>query len=150
MRRKEKEVKDQGELQAIIEGAEFCHLAMVDGDQPYVIPLNFGYRDNTLYFHSAREGRKLDILRRHDRVGFAMEAGVQLVEGGTACDWSVTYRSVVGFGRASLIEEAREKKAALDVIMAHYAKGSFEYREKGLEQALIIKVRIDEMTGKRS
>ena len=150
MRRKEKEITDRAELEGIIRRATVCRLGMADGEQPYVVPLCFGYEDQTFYFHSAREGRKLDILRKNRKVCFELDVDKEIVQGKTACDWSMKFRSVIGFGRATIIEDPEEKIKALDLIMAHYAQGPFEYREKGLKHALVIKVDVEEMTGKKA
>jgi nitroimidazol reductase NimA-like FMN-containing flavoprotein (pyridoxamine 5'-phosphate oxidase superfamily) len=64
MRRHEREITDKKEIEAIIRKALVCRLAMVDGDKPYVVPLCFGYADHTLFFHSAGEGKKLEIIKK--------------------------------------------------------------------------------------
>jgi len=98
MRKAEREIKDQRELEDVIRRAEVCRLAMIDDGVPYIVPMNFGYRDGTFYFHCAREGRKLDILRKHPRVCFELEADVRLAKGGAPCKWSTSYESVIGWG----------------------------------------------------
>jgi nitroimidazol reductase NimA-like FMN-containing flavoprotein (pyridoxamine 5'-phosphate oxidase superfamily) len=123
---------------------------MADGAQPYIVPLCFGYRDKTLYFHTARAGRKLEILRKNPRVCFEFDSGCELKSGETACKWSMRYRSVIGTGTASFIEAAADKRQAMDLIMRQYATGTFEYPEAILEKTTIIKVDIDEISGKVS
>ena len=103
MRRAEREIRDPGELEDVIRRAEVCRLGMVDGGEPYIVPMNFGYRDGHLYFHCAREGRKLDVLRANPRVCFELEAGVRTVRGETACKWSTAYESVIGWGTATVL-----------------------------------------------
>ncbi|HNU36390.1 MAG TPA: pyridoxamine 5'-phosphate oxidase family protein, partial [Methanomassiliicoccales archaeon] len=68
MRKAEREIMDQGELEEVIRRAEVCRLAMVDDGKPYIVPMNFGYRNGCLYFHCAKEGRKLDVLRENPKV----------------------------------------------------------------------------------
>ena len=150
MRRKEKEIKDRKEQEEIIRRALVCRLAMSVDDRPYVVPLCFGYRDGSLYFHCAAEGMKLDILRKNNRVCFECEVDQALAPGETPCEWGVKGQSVVGFGRALLLDDAESKKEALDLIMEHYgAEGPFAYKEKGFRKALIVKVEIETMTGKK-
>jgi nitroimidazol reductase NimA-like FMN-containing flavoprotein (pyridoxamine 5'-phosphate oxidase superfamily) len=150
MRRKEREITEAGAMEEIIRSAQVCRLAMSVDDQPYVVPLCFGYSDGCLYFHCAREGMKLDMVRKNERVCFECDVDHDLVMSESPCEWGMKGRSVVGFGRASLIEAPEAKREALDVIMEHYrAKGPFSYKEKGFEKALIIKVEIDKMTGKK-
>ena len=150
MRRKEREIEGREVLEEVLQTAHVCHLAMSDDDQPYVIPLNFGYEDNALYFHCAQEGKKLDILSRNNRICFEVDIDHELVKGESACEWGMKGRSVVGIGRARLINDAVGKQQALDIIMKHYgAPEPFSYKGKGFEKALIIKVEIESMTGKR-
>jgi nitroimidazol reductase NimA-like FMN-containing flavoprotein (pyridoxamine 5'-phosphate oxidase superfamily) len=150
MRRKEREITDRTALDEIVRKALVCRLAMCDGDQPYVIPLNFGYDGKSLYVHCAREGKKLAILKRNNRVCFEVDIDHALVKGETACDWSMKAKSVIGFGKAFLIEEGEEKRRALGIIMEHHgAIQPYSYKEKGLEKVMIIRVGIETMTGKR-
>ncbi len=150
MRRKEKEITEPAEIETIIGEARVCRMALCDGDAPYLVPLCFGYADGTFYFHSAVEGRKIDILGRNDRVCLELETGVALKPGGKACEWGVSFRSVIGFGRASLIKDPEAKRRALDIIMSHYAPGAFEYPDAALAKTVVIKVDIERMTAKKS
>lgn len=151
MRRKEKEIADKSDLDAIIRKATVCRLAMSDGIQPYVVPLCFGYKDGTLYMHTAREGMKLDILKKNSRVCFEMDIDLDIVPGDRACDWGMHFRSVIGFGTALVIQDPSQKRNALDSIMAHYSEAaSHEYPEKIIDKIVIIKVDIESMTGKKS
>jgi nitroimidazol reductase NimA-like FMN-containing flavoprotein (pyridoxamine 5'-phosphate oxidase superfamily) len=150
MRRKEREIAEKEGMEAIIRRASVCRLAMSVDDQPYVIPLCFGYRDGQLFFHCAQEGMKLDMLRKNNRVCFECDVDHELVVSESPCEWGMKGCSVVGFGKVSLIEEPEAKRDALDVIMEHYgAKGPFSYKEKGFQKALIMKVEIERMTGKK-
>ena len=150
MRRKEKEITDKSEIESIIRKSLVCRLGLADNGTPYIVPLCFGYKDNCLYFHSAREGRKIEILKRNNEVCFEFDDNLQVQAGKAACAWGMQYRSVIGYGRASFIEDPEAKREALDVIMAQYANGAFEYSEKALGEALVIKVEIKSMTGKKS
>ncbi len=150
MRRKEKEITDKNEIESIIHKSQVCRLGFVDEGLPYIVPLCFGYRKNTLYFHSAKQGRKIEILRRNPQVCFEFDVDAHIHSGETACAWGMKYRSVIGFGRASFIDDPEEKRKALDIIMTQYADGTFEYSEKALGKALVIKVEIESMTGKKS
>ena len=141
---------DAASIQSIMKKATVCRLAMVDGDTPYVVPLCFGYRDNTLYFHGACKGRKIDLLRANPNVCFEIDIIAEPMEAETPCDWSMRYQSVVGFGKAVFIEDAEEKRAALNVIMAQYSDKAFTYPDTMLAATAVIKVAIDRMTGKQS
>ncbi len=148
MRRKDKEINDKEKVEQIIQDAQVCRLAMADNGQPYVIPLNFGYRDGTVYFHSAKQGRKIDMLTANSRVCLEFSTVLELVQGETSCDWGQRFKSVIAFGNARLIEDETEKKEALDIIMAHYGGRGGDYTDKKLKITAVIEVTLTEMTGK--
>ncbi len=151
MRRKDKQITDDATLEEILRKADVCRVAMCDGDEPYLVPVNFGYRDRALFIHSAREGRKIEILSRNNRVCFEAETDVEILRGDSACDWGARYRCVIGTGRARFIEESLEKKRALDIIMRKYSgTGDHLYDEKKVDAITVIRVDIGEMSGKKS
>jgi len=146
MRRKDREISDLGEIESIIQRADICRLAFCDRGKPYVVPLCFGYRRGAVYFHSAREGRKLDMIRNNRQVCFEMDIDQELIRSIDRC--SMRYRSVIGSGLASLVEEQYEKAEARDLIMRHYRQEPFIYSEETREGTVIIKVEIKELTRK--
>ena len=150
MRRKEKEITDIKEIESIIQKSQVCRLALADAGLPYIVPLCFGYKNKMLYFHSAKEGQKIDILRRNRQVCFEFDIDARVRSGKTACAWGMGYKSVIGYGTASLVEDSEEKQKALDIIMRQYSEGKFEYPAKNLAEMLVIRVNISRMTGKKS
>jgi len=154
MRREDKEIVDKKVMVSIIRKAIICRVAMCWQDEPYVIPMNFGYRDNYIYLHSAGEGRKLDILRNNDKVCIEFDVDVELVQSQEACKTSMKYKSVLIFGTVVILKDITEKKTALDIIMHHYyyhdSLSAFHYPEDALEKVIIIKVKVKKMTGKES
>ena len=151
MRRSDKEIKDPGEIDAILQTAPVCRIAMAAGDHPYIVPVNFAVRDNRLYFHCAKTGKKIDILRKNPSICFEVDIPGNLVTGESACAWGMKYKSVIGFGQAYFIEGADEKKKALDLLMVKYAgRDSFSYTDDTLDKVLVIGVIIDVISGKRS
>ena len=149
MRRKEKKITDNKQMEQILAQAQVCRLAMVDQGQPYVVPLNFGYGDGCLYFHSAPEGRKIDVIKADPRVCFEVDELIKMNKAAAACDWGVSFKSVIGTGTARILDTPAEKKAGLDIIMAHYSGRSFDYPEKMLAKTAVIQIHIHEMTGKQ-
>jgi hypothetical protein len=150
VRRKDKEIFDESAIKAIIEKANVCRLGMVNGNKPYIVPLCFGYQDNVLYFHGSLEGQKIDLIRKNPNVCFEFDSISGTVESDQACDWSMQYKSVVGFGKAVLIESSDEKRKALGVIMTHYSDRQFQFPEDMLKATAVIKIEIESMTGKHS
>ena len=150
MRRNDKQINDIAVVHDILSRGMFCRLGLCEGDMPYVVPACFGYEDNALYFHCAKEGKKLDILRKNNNVCFEVEVDCKIVEADQACDWGMGYKSVIGFGKAVFVEDVELKRKGLDVIMRHYSGGSFEYSVDAVENTVVIKVEIESMTGKQS
>jgi hypothetical protein len=151
MRRKEREIRDVKEMESVISGSKVCRLAMCEGDSPYVVPLCFGYKDNTLYFHTAVKGMKMDILKKNNRVCFEFDLDHEIVTSPEPCDWGLKYRSVIGFGKAAFLENREPKEKALEIILEHYgAEGPFSYSEKGFKKTAVIRVDIESMTGKKA
>jgi nitroimidazol reductase NimA-like FMN-containing flavoprotein (pyridoxamine 5'-phosphate oxidase superfamily) len=137
-------------IDEIIKKAKVCRIGLSDNNMPYVVPLNFGYEDNCLYFHSSQQGKKIDILRKNNNVCFEVDVDVELVKAQKACKWDVKYHSVIGFGKAYFVEDLAEKRKAFDIIMAHYSRGAFDYPEKKLVKAALIRVEIESLSGKKS
>ena len=152
VRRNDKVIRDPEGILGILEKGMVCHLALADEGRPYLVSMNYGYRDGALYLHSALEGRKIDILRKNPEVCFQVITGTRLATGPDACgDWTMKYRSVTGFGSASFIENGPEKIRAMNILMDHYStRGPFEFSPPRLDETLVIRIDIREMTGKIS
>ncbi|GHU82281.1 5-nitroimidazole antibiotic resistance protein [Spirochaetia bacterium] len=155
MRRKDREVSDIEEKLRILGNSKVCRLGMAENNQPYVIPLNFGYeyQDDvlTLYFHGAREGKKIDILKQNSRVCFEVDGGHELIEGKEAWSYSFAYESLIGFGNAEFLENGEEKTHGLNLLMKHQTGKDTEYTfdERQLNAVAIFRVRAESFTGKR-
>ena len=151
MRRNEREIKDRQEIEAIIQRAEVCRVGFSENNTPYIVPMNFGYKDNCLYFHCAAEGRKLDIIRRNNTVCFEIDIDYELVKSpDKICSWGAKYRSVMGSGKAFIIGDTKEKSDALNIITRHYGAGTHDFSGEETEKINIIKVLIENMTGKKT
>jgi len=150
MRRSEKEITDQQQLEELLKKGRELQLAMHDGDYPYVLPLNYGYADGCLYLHCALQGKKLDCLRANPKVGFCISEVVKRIDGDKPCDWSTRFRSITGSGTAEIIEEREAKIAGYAVIMQHFGGPTEDYNEKHLNASLVVKINIESMTGKQS
>ena len=150
MRRKEKEITAPEEIEKILMESRVCRLAMVDGDKPYIVPMNFGYSKGCLFFHSAKQGRKIELMKKNPNICFEVDELIKLKKASLACDWGVDFKSVIGSGKVVFLEDLKEKIHALNMIMSQYSDRKFEYTEEMIEETLVIKVVIDEMTGKQS
>lgn len=150
MNRKEREITDRSRIDEILHAAEICRLGLCNNGVPYIVPLCFGYDGSAIYAHSARSGRKLDIIRVNNLVCFEVEADTRLVMKDIASSCTMKYRSVIGYGRASIIDDPKAMIPAYDILMSHYRRGPFEYSEKLLAESLIIKIEIETISGKLS
>ncbi len=150
MRRTEKEIGNRAEIDSIIRRSQVCRLGLCDQGSPYVVPLCFGYDGQALYFHCAREGRKLDILRQNDRVCFEFDIVEGMVEEDQGCDWGIRYQSVIGFGRASVVVNAEDKAQALALIMAQYSERTYSFPPDAVSRTAVVKIEIKSLTGKQA
>jgi nitroimidazol reductase NimA-like FMN-containing flavoprotein (pyridoxamine 5'-phosphate oxidase superfamily) len=151
MRRKEKIITDQSIIDKILQESEICRIAMVDGSDPYIVPLNYGYADNVIYMHSAPEGRKINLLSDNNRVCFEIEDKSEIIRKDEPCKWTAKYRSLIGYGRIEIVSDVESKKKGLDIIMRKYGyDGHGEYNEGSVSRMVLLKLKIETITGKQS
>ncbi|OGP87681.1 MAG: pyridoxamine 5'-phosphate oxidase [Deltaproteobacteria bacterium RBG_19FT_COMBO_43_11] len=151
MRRKDKEIVNYREIEEIMRQAMICRISLVDGEYPYIVPVNFVVNDKNLYFHSSAEGKKIEILRKNKNVCFEMDIQSEIVKGKSPCAWGMKYLSVVGFGRAFFIDNSDEKKRVLNMLVEKYAgEGDYIYQEEILQKVIVIGVIMEKITGKKS
>lgn len=150
MRREDREITVQKELDEIMKKARVCRLAVSYEAMAYIIPMSFGYADRTLYFHSAQEGLKLLVLRENPKACFEVDIDTQVVPSDKACNWTMQYKSVVGFGEVEFIEELEAKREAFGIIMQHYADGVSDIEDSALSGVTVFKLNVSTMTGKKS
>jgi len=154
MRRKEREITDIDEISSIIVRSDVCRIALSDNNIPYIVTMNFGYAggdEKRLFFHCAKEGKKLEIIRKNKFVCFEFDTDHQLYKGENACDFGMSYRSVVGWGNIEIITDEEEKKRGLDYIMSHYSdEVDFSFNKSVLDRTIILCLEISEMKGKKA
>ncbi len=150
MRRKDREIKDREALARIIGACDICHVAMVDDGSPYAVPMSFGYADGAIYLHSAAEGRKIDVLRRHPSVCVVFDTAHALKPADAACSWGMGYDSVIGFGTAEILTDPEARTRGLDAVMAHYGGPAGPYKAGLIDKTAVIRIVFDRLTGKRA
>jgi nitroimidazol reductase NimA-like FMN-containing flavoprotein (pyridoxamine 5'-phosphate oxidase superfamily) len=141
----------ESEIREIIARAKWCHVAMVDPEgKPYVLPMNFGFRDGVIYLHGAQHGKKIDILRSNPEVciNFSIDHTLRYQSEEVACSWSMKYRSVLAYGKVEFIEDPEEKKAALDSVMAQYTERSFRYNPPSIREVCCFRVKVERFEGR--
>ncbi|MBQ8014642.1 MAG: pyridoxamine 5'-phosphate oxidase family protein [Clostridia bacterium] len=153
MTRREREVTDINEIIKILDKAKVLHLGLVDGDEAYVVPMNYGYTmadgKLTLYLHGAKRGRKIDLIRTNPKVFFEMDCDIEPFEGDIACRYGITYSSIMGRGIAEIVEDVEEKKEALSVLMKTQTQKDFVFEEKMVSFVSVIRIDVAEFTAKR-
>ncbi len=152
MTRREREVTDTNEIIRILDESKIAHIGLVDGDEPYVVPMNYGYIMNngklTIYLHGAKRGRKLDVIRANPKVFFEAECDLVPFEGDVACRYGIAYSSIMGRGTAEIVEDVEEKKLALSVLMKTQTGKDFDFEDKMTTIVSIIRIDVSEYTAK--
>ena len=148
MRRKDREIKDKKTLETIFAKAEVCRIAFMDKDYPYVVPMNFGYKDNCLYFHSAPEGHKIDLIKKNNKVAFEISLYRGPVSRGAPCGWDFSYRCIMGTGRMFIIKDPKLKRKAIDILIKHYSKKKYRLLPKAAKGMIMLRLEIKNMSGK--
>jgi hypothetical protein len=152
MRRSERKVIDNTEIESIIKKADTCRIALIDGDLPYIVALNFGYKPGNsaiLYFHCANEGRKLEIIAKNNVVCFQMDVDHELIVTKKACGYTMKFKSIVGYGKINIVSAKEEKIEGLNFIMKQYSdRDDFSYEDKMLDMTTILKLEIESLTCK--
>lgn len=158
MRLQDRAIADLERVWDVLRSAEVCRVAFCNEDWPYIVPMNFGILDERLYFHCAATGTKLDLLEANPNVCFEVEANIKIIPGDKACGWSVRYQSVIGFGRASVVEDPDEKRAGIRALLSQYTEGALaQYTDRELEipqsissDTVILRIDIHSLEGKES
>ena len=152
MTRRERQIFDIDKILEVLDKSKVVHVGMVDGDEPYVVPMNYGYTyENeklTIWLHGATTGRKLDLIRKNPKVFFEMECDLVPFDGNVACNYGISYSSVMGKGIATIVEDSEEKQKGLKVLMKTQVNKDFDFNEKLASVVAIIKIEVSEFTAK--
>ena len=153
MRRSDREIKDINEIIEILNNTNVLHLGINNEIYPYIVPLSFGidYFDNkiTLYVHSAQNGLKLDLIKKNNNVSFESEEFIKTepIKHGI----TTRYKSVIGFGKAYILENDLDKKKGLDLIVKHYGYLDFNLDKcNNFEYVTVIKIEVEEIYAKKN
>ncbi len=150
MRRKDKEISDDNIILDILKQSFICRVAFHGDEYPYVVPLNYAYKDDVLYFHCATEGKKLDLIRKNPKVAFEITSHHELKIGNKSCEWTEYYRSIFGQGEIEIVEDFAQKLLGLDALMQHHGKMKNAYDPALIKRVVILKLTIKEMTAKQN
>lgn len=150
MRRNDREIKLFSEIEAFLGQCTTCRMAMIDKDEPYIVPLNYGYRDKTVYLHGAKVGKKLDILRQSKRVCLEWDREDELItDQEEPCRWGMKYKSVIAWGEAEILEDEKEKIQGLQILMEQFIPDrEWRFNPTIVKNTAVIRVKLDKISGK--
>ncbi len=154
MNRRDLEITKQEDFRYVLEHCHSINVGMHDGEDIYILPMNYGYvleedKKLTFYIHSGKRGKKLELLRANGRISFEMDCDHQLIEGEKPCQYGYAYVSMMGKGNAVIVEDVQEKQKALSILMSCLTGKEFEFTEKLTTIVEIIRIDVEEYTGKR-
>ena len=152
MTKRERQITDQQEILRILDTAKVLHLGLCVGNEPYVVPMNYGYvmEDGklVLYLHSAVQGKKLDMMRANPKVFFEIDCDLMPFEGKLPCQYGMVYSSVMGKGIATIVEDVEEKKRAMSILMKTQTGKDFSFDDKLVSIVAVVRIDVEEYTAK--
>lgn len=158
MRRKKEEVTEKTAIAAILRQARIGRLATLGADgYPYIVPVNYVYWREGIYFHCALQGEKLDNIRRHPQVCFEVDIPLAYLDTGfdremPPCDVGQFYQCVVIRGRAELVEEITRKVEALNALMGSHegveGYAAITADTPAVARCAVVAVRVEQISAK--
>jgi len=150
MRRSEREVVDKAIIEEILSKSSVCRLGFAFENLPYIIPVNYGYRENKIYIHSAPSGEKIELINKCKTVCFEIELESEVLKYDIACKWTTRYRSIIGYGTVKIITDSEEKKKGMDIIMAQHGGLMKNKYNSSFERMVILELAIERLTAKQA
>lgn len=151
MRRADKKISSRAEIDAIVHDCEVCRLGFAVANEPYVVPVSFGYDGLNLFFHTAKTGRKIDCIEANSRACFEVERNVELIrDPERPCDWTFAFESVIGFGTVHELTSEEDRERGLNQIMEHYSGHVWRFDQTATKNVRVWRLVIESITGKRS
>lgn len=146
------QIDNKEQVENIISSCSICYVGLIDTDNtPYVIPMNFGYKDGVVYLHSAPDGHLVDCIYKNSKICITFNLGQELVfqHPKVACSYRMRSKSVVCKGKVNFIEDLQEKEEILNVIMAKYVPDkAFSYSEPALKNVKVWEIPLDKVSAK--
>jgi len=150
--KRERQVTDPQQIIRILDTAKVLNLGLSVNDEPYVVPMNYGYTmedgELTLYLHSAVKGKKLDMIQANPKVFFSMDCDRMPFEGRVPCQYGLVYSSIMGSGTATLVEDVEEKKQAMSILMKTQTGKEFTFEDRLVTIVTVIRIDVAAYTAK--
>lgn len=144
-------IEEQERIEKIISSCKTCFLGLADANgQPYVVPMNFGYKDNVIYLHSGQEGRKWQIMKENPKACITFNLGEEIKwqDEHMACSYRVASESIIAEGELEFVEDFDEKVEILDILMGQYSDRKFKYGKPAVNNVGVMKLKIDQLGAK--
>ena len=152
MTKRELQITDENQVRAILDEAKVLHLGLCVDNEPYVVPMNYGYTMEegrlTFYLHGALRGKKLDMIRANNRVFVELDCNRVPFESDKPCQYGLGYSSVMGRGTATVVDDVEEKMKALTVLMKTQTGKDFTFNEQLVSIVSVIRIDVAEFTAK--
>lgn len=146
-----KKLTELSEIESIIRESTYCTVGMIDENGlPYVLPMNFGYADQTLYLHCGSKGKKINAFRKNKQicVNFCTNTELHYRDIKIACSYSMKYRSAMLYGSIEFIEDLEEKEQILRIIMQQYTNNDVRFSAPALKNVCVMKVTAERLEGR--
>ena len=152
MTKRERLITDQEQIKHILDTAKVLRLGLAVDNEPYVVPMNYGYiledEKLVLYLHSAVRGKKLDMIRANPKVFFELDCDLTPFDGKVACQYGLSYSSIMGRGEARIVEDVEEKKQAMSILMKTQTGKDFSFEDRLVSIVAVIRIDVAEYTAK--
>jgi len=152
MTKREFNITDELEIRRILDTAKVLRLGIAVDNEPYIIPLNYGYTmadgKLTLYMHSAVKGSKLELLRKNPNVCFELDCDNVPFEGKVACQYGLSYHAVSGRAKAVIVEDVEEKMEGMSILMKTQTGKDFTFNERLVSIVAVIRLDVTEYKAK--
>lgn len=157
MRRKDREIASFNQIVEVMKRCKVCHVAFYGDDYPYVVPMNFGIsvdgKNVTLFFHGAKMGKKHDLIKKNNKVGFVMEDAHSIVTGPHvgACECTMEFECVMGTGVIEYVDDD-EKTNALKTMLQQYhvSEGeNYHFHDEVVPNVAVLQLRVNSLSGKK-
>ena len=145
-------VTDPEQIRHILDSGKVLHLGLSVNDEPYVVPMNYGYNMEdgklVIFLHSAVKGKKLEMVRTNPRVCFNIDCDRMPFEGRVPCQYGMVYSSILGRGTAALVEDPEDKMEAMSILMKTQTGKDFTFNERLVSIVTVIRIDVTEYTAK--
>jgi uncharacterized protein len=149
MRRKNREITDLSEIKDVLNKGKIMRIALTDGLIPFLVPVFYAYDGTAVYFHSAKAGTKVELMKKNNNICFEVSVDHGIIEDEMPCDFEAKHRTVIGIGKAVFVEDEAEKVKALNMIVGQFTSKKFEFPENNLKATLVVRIDIASMKGKK-